>query len=73
MLVPLITADVTGTLAGPSLVEHDHGWRSELRIDKHDDRTRPHVEAELFSRQVGRLLAACLSGISAGRPERKSP
>jgi hypothetical protein len=27
----------------------------------------------LFSRQVGRLLAACLSGISTGRPKRKSP
>jgi hypothetical protein len=48
-------------------------WRSELRIDEHDDRTRPHVEAELFSRQVGRLLAACLSGISHWTAKTEEP
>src|SRR5580692_938827 len=26
----------------------DHGGRSELRIAEHDDRTRPHVEAEFL-------------------------
>jgi hypothetical protein len=46
-------------------VRLDHGGRSELRIAEHDDRTRPHVEAEFLGggsmidfgedREAGRL------------------